>query len=120
MDCIQDAKYSFRKSEDKSYRKKIHSAIIERIPINLPLEDGGQLEWWLYDRTGNEIDKSVCAWEIKDEPSFQDVYLGRKPEGIRFQMGEIVEIIHDNKDYLIHFTFIESKKKMLSLSIQKT
>ena len=86
--------------KDSRYRKRIHSALIERIPANIPVEDGGQLEWWFYDQCGKEIDRSVCTWELKDEPSPASIYYGRKLQEIRFQMEEIVEIISDNKIFL--------------------
>lgn len=86
--------------KDSHYRKRIHSALIERIPANIPVEDGGQLEWWLYDKNGKEIDRSVCTWELLEEPSPASIYYGREPREIRFQMGEIVEIISDNKVFL--------------------
>ena len=85
------------KEAEAHYYKRIHSAVIERIPANIPVENGGQLEWWLYDSAGCEIDHSVCAWELNNDPKFQDAYLGRKQEEIRFDRGDIVEIIHDDK-----------------------
>lgn len=85
------------KEAETHYYKRIHSAVIERIPTNIPVEDGGQLEWWLYDSTGREIDHSVCAWELNDEPKLQDNYFGRKPDEIRFKPGDIIEIIHEDK-----------------------
>lgn len=92
--------HKFINEVNKPYRHKIHSAIIERIPANLPIEDGGQLEWWLYDNKGKQIDKSICAWEIKEDPTFQNVYLGRKPQEIWFKMGDIVEIVCKDKVFL--------------------
>ena len=92
--------YDFIKGEGKTHRNRIHSFIIERVSANIPLEDSGELEWWFYNSAGEEIDRSVCAWEIKKSPSFQNVYLGRKPEEIRFEMGDIVEIIQDDKVFL--------------------
>ncbi|MCH5233730.1 MAG: hypothetical protein J1E16_00410 [Muribaculaceae bacterium] len=85
---------------DSHYRKHIHSALIERIPANTLFEDGGQLEWWLYDKNGKEIDRSVCTWEINEEPSEASIFMGRLPEEIKFKMGDIVEIVDDNKVFL--------------------
>ena len=92
--------HDFIKGERKNHRNKIHSAVIERIPANITLEDGGQLEWWFYNSAGEEIDRSACAWEINKRLSLRNVYLGRKPEEIRFEMGDIVEIIQDDKAFL--------------------
>ena len=85
----------------EQFNKAIHSAVIERIPLDVPLEEGGQLEWWLYDSSGKEIDCSTCAWENGEELSLRDVYFGRTPEQIRFQKGDIVEFIQANKAFLV-------------------
>lgn len=38
----------------------IHSAGIESITVNMLIEDGGVAEWWLYNKSGQEIDHSIC------------------------------------------------------------
>lgn len=80
--------------------KCIHSAIIERLALNTPVNEGNQLAWWAYNNKGVEINKSVCTSLFKEEPSIQDVYFGRKPDEIPFSIGEIVEIIRDGRVYL--------------------
>lgn len=90
----------YLQNKEDHYRKRIHSFLIKRIPANIPVEDGGYQEWWLYDKNGKEIDKSVCTWEINEEPSETSLFMGRLPEETQFQMGDIVEIIDDNKVFL--------------------
>lgn len=98
--------YSSKEKAEESYReyilneKYIHSAIIERLGINLHVDEGFQLAWWVYDRFGKEIDKSFCTSLDKDEPTVHDVYFGRKPDDIPYEMGEIVEIIKGDEVYL--------------------
>lgn len=79
----------------------VHSAVIERLPINLPLENSGLLEWWLYDKRGIEVDCSVCSWENGEELLLRDVYFGRSLQQIRFKEGEIVEFVQGNRAYLV-------------------
>ena len=88
-------------SEAEQFNHAVHSAIIERIPVDIHLEEGGQLEWWLYDCCGTEIDRSVCTWENGEELSLRDVYFGRTPEQIRFQKGDIVEVVQGDKVFLV-------------------
>lgn len=98
--CAEKALREYKRNEGESYRKNIHSAMISRIQIDIPVDDHGSLEWWLYDKDCNEIDRSVCAWEVKDEQTLRDVYFGREPSQIRFQMGDIVEILSGDKIFL--------------------
>lgn len=94
--------YSSRKEAEKALVgvplsltafETVHSAIIERFPLDK--EPGAQwIEWWLYDADGNEVDRSVCsAFHCEDKKTTAGKYMGRYEEEIRFQKGEIVEII---------------------------
>lgn len=99
-ESAEKALRDYKQNEGESYRKNIHSAIISRIQIDIPVDDHGSLEWWLFDKDCNEIDHSVCAWEVKDEPALRDIYFGRESSQIRFQMGDIVEILSGDKIFL--------------------
>lgn len=99
-ESAEKALREYKLNEGESYRKNIHSAMISRYQIDIPVEDHGSLEWWLYDKDCNEIDRSVCSWEVKDDPELRDVYFGREPSQIRFQMGDIVEIQSGDKIFL--------------------
>lgn len=83
----------FIRYADELNLSRLHSALIERIPVNIPFDRDGILQWWLYDNQGYQIDKSVCSLEDKEELDLNDVYFGRKKEEIRFKEGEIVEIV---------------------------
>ena len=98
--------YSSRENAVKAFidylpkNKCIHSALIERLAINLPVDDSDNLEWWTYDRNGNEVDKSFCTSRFDEKPTIHDVYFGRRPEQIPFEIGEIVEIVNGDRVYL--------------------
>lgn len=80
--------------------KRNHSALIERLALDGPIGMGSLLEWWLYDKDGEMIDYSVCSYRFEDNPSIQDIYMGRTPEMIRFKPGDIVEVINDCRVHL--------------------
>ena len=72
----------------------IHSILIKRIPINVPVKECvDYIDWWMYDWDGIEIDHSVCCQCCPSEP-VKAVYFGRKPDEIRFKVGEVVEILN--------------------------
>ena len=75
----------------------IHSAGIERITVNTLIEDGGVVEWWLYNKSGQEIDHSTCSEFIREEPDPSNFYYGRQAEEIRFNIKDIVEVILGDK-----------------------
>lgn len=87
----------FIKCSDDLNRSRVHSAVIERKPVDIPFIEGGILQWWLYDNQGNEIDKSVCSIEGGNELELKDVYFGRPKDEIRFKEGDIVEIVCGDK-----------------------
>ena len=70
----------------------VHSALIQRLCLDMPIMENVVAQWWLYDRDGNEIDHSICADNYFGEKTINGVYLGRKQNEIRFKSGEIVEV----------------------------
>ena len=72
---------------------KIHSARIERTPLNVAVNTDEIIEWWLLERTGKEIDCSVCSdFHSQETKNYLGAYFGRTPAKIRFKVGDIVEI----------------------------
>ena len=72
---------------------KIHSARIERTPLNVAVNTDEIIEWWMLDSMGKEIDRSVCSdFHSQDTKNYLGAYFGRTPEKIRFKEGDTVEI----------------------------
>ena len=83
------------------FRKKarIHSFLIERITIDTDIEDTEHLEWWNYDSKGNMIMGSISTSSIPefDKLTIDNIFLGRPEDSYHFKMGEIVEVIHEDR-----------------------
>lgn len=80
---------------------KIHHFEITRTPIDVALGKDVHIGWWLYDARGNELTKSICSCFTHDESlGLPMANFGRKPEELRFKVGEIVEVLTDGRCWL--------------------
>ena len=96
----EDALHNYINSPEELWGQ-IHSAIIKRIYLDEKINEGGTVQWWLYDNIGKEVNHSVCSDIVTDEMNIHDVFFGRKSDEIRFKPGDIVEYMgFDNKVYL--------------------
>ena len=77
----------------------IHSFLVERITIDTDIEDTEHLEWWSYDAKGNQLMGSLCTSTIPeyDKLKIDNIFLGRPKESCPFKMGNIVEIIYEDR-----------------------
>ena len=72
--------------------------LVERIPLDKP-RSVKPLEWRAYDNAGRLVDQSV--YKMTNEqitPAYARHYLGRKLEEIRFQPGDIVEVMDKDEE----------------------
>lgn len=82
----------FIKGELDSLQDRVHSVLVERLPLNQGKGDL-PLKWWLSDALGNCIDEAVCSPYLRNSKNELGRYWGRAPEQIRFKKGDIVEVI---------------------------
>ena len=80
-------------------KANIHSFLVERITIDTDIEDTEYLEWWNYDEKGNIIMGSVSTSTIPDydKLTIDNIFLGRPENSYPFKMGDIVEIIKEDR-----------------------
>ena len=83
------------------YRKKaqFHSFMIDRITIDTNIEDTEHLEWWNYDSKRNMLmgSKSTSSIPEFDKLTIDNIFLGRPEDSYPFKMGEIVEVINEDR-----------------------
>lgn len=80
---------------------EIHHFEITRKPIDVALGKDIHIGWWLYDARGNELTKSICSCFTHDESlGLPMANFGRKPEELRFKVGEIVEVLAEDRCWL--------------------
>lgn len=93
-------------------KDNIQSALIERQPIDVGLISDAPIEWWLFDKNGDEVDKSaISVYHQEDRNNPDGIYFGREAQDIRFQPGDIVEIINPYHNEFVSLGIINDVPK---------
>lgn len=83
-------------SEELIMFRKLHSAIIERLPLDTGFRQKS-IAWWLYDKNGKVVDHSVCsAFHAFDKRTPAGKFFGRREEEIRFKAGDFAEVFEED------------------------
>lgn len=87
-------------ADDEAFNE-IHHFEIMRTPIDVALGKDRHIGWWLYDARGNELTKSICSCFTHDGSiGLPMANFGRKAEELRFKIGDIVEVLTEDRCWL--------------------
>ena len=85
---LEKAEALMKEMIEKEPVSGIHSFHIKEVPLDRPCIGRNCLASYLYDNKGHHIDERTFSTIMEDE----GVYPGRKPEQMRFNIGDIVEV----------------------------
>lgn len=93
---IQKAE-SLIKKEVKEKGENIYCFYLHRLPFGINIKWNWGCVEWVYDAQGVLIEQSRCSKLNEDYRKPAGRYLGRSADMIRFQSGDIVEVLDGNK-----------------------
>lgn len=99
---LEEAKKAMREElKNPLFSNGIHHVDITRYPIDVRVGDDAYLNWWLFDSSGNELDRSVCSSFTCDiSIGIPLANHGRFEKDCRSKPGEIVEVCSETKCWL--------------------
>lgn len=93
---IEEAE-SLIKKEIEEKGESLYCFYLCKLPFGVNVKWNWKCTWWLYDAEGILIDQSRCSGLDEEYREPTSRYLGRSAEMIRFQRGDIVEVLDDNR-----------------------